>query len=235
MKATTRLGAIVWLLACIGAGEAAANVTTTFRGVVTSGYDLAGRFGAPSLNLSGDRYTIVFFVDESIASQKSFGATESFNEGGPSINYLYPSAVSATITIAGVTVPVDGKLGGIYVQDYPSSFLAARTDSFDPVTSDTRSMNDGILSLTDVFTTTADYRTPLKHKVQADDATFGRYSDYTTVQLVDLVLAPTSVTVVVGDQGPPAIPEPRTWSMLLAGLFVAGGALRARQRQPAAG
>ncbi len=219
-----------------------ADVKATFTGVVASGFDYAGLFGTPGADLSGSAYTAVYVVDESVPSSRAFGPTSSNNLGGPFFVSPYPSAVSSTITIGGVTVAIDGQLGGAVEQDYlppggtspplAPDALSYQTYSKNPAPLEFRFMDEVIGSATDRFITSPDYRTPLSHTLQPGDFSFGHFTaGVFSPSYANLTLDPRSVTVILTNvtPDPGGVPEPASWATLLVGLFAAGYALRSRR------
>ena len=193
-----RLGGL-WLAsvatcASLAASSAFANVTTTFTGVVASGFDYAGEFGAPNTDLTGVGYTAVYTIDDSVASQQSINPNYTSVYGGTLPAGANP--LSATLTINGTTVLVTGPYDGAVFQDYwptlpnNSNLLGAR-DLYQLETQNEFAWNTQVQTLTngiwsfspyqsppDVFTTNADYHTPLTHTVQSNDFATGAYQDW---------------------------------------------------------
>lgn len=230
-------GAAVALALGLAASAKAGLVTVTYQGVVTSGHDMTGEFGAPGGNLAEDSFTVVYTLDDSVPVSGN-----SDRNDPPSYSDLLgePGFMSETVTINGITkkIPVSS--------DIFSETHLSTLDSGSPNYSATDAMildntettlgsgahahlidvDSEISSPINAFIANSDYHTPFTYMMQAGDAASGVYSDWELDdQTVDIdtyaSLAPTSVTVA-------DIPEPTTWALLILGVGMIGFAARRR-------
>lgn len=218
-------------LALVAAGPASAAVyTATFTGSLYGAADFAGLFGAPGTDISGQAFTVVYRVDTGVPGIVDFnsGRTRFFYSG----EYYYsglPTAITATLTVNGHTQALTGNYKGQIVQenDYlPGIGRSGNGDQVFYVLDDYdhgwtyNSLSFSIGSFGD-FVPTEDFSAPghysLAGTLQDNRFAFANGSNeaYGSLRATDLVVAG-------------GIPEPATWTFLVAGFGVAGAALRRR-------
>jgi hypothetical protein len=99
------LAAVAAFIALALPAPAGANIATvTYTGVVTSGGDTTGVFGAPNTDLTGDSYAARYVFNTSLGTQ-IHSPHQSLISGGLVTGDTDP-ALSVTLTINGVAVPI---------------------------------------------------------------------------------------------------------------------------------
>ena len=197
---------------------AAAVVTYTWTGYVAEGVDQIGLFGGG--NLTGLDFTAVFSRDDALADDLSLGAVNSYVRGG--------QAVSAKLTIGGVTIDVGGVNGEQSQFDNGAfeGFSHHAASVLGGVSFTARSLGDptDYLAGPDYHTLaglTAD-DTPGFYwegrfdfgAADPDDPNQGLFTNGRFVPY----------GVAVGSTG--AVPEPATWAMMILGFGGVGATLR---------
>lgn len=232
-----RVFASLAFAAGLGAATAsAAIVNVVYTGTVNGGYDQTGVFGIPAVDLTGVAFRAAFVFDTTLGFTYS-SAEQNYAYGGRGFGNASP-ALSATITINGVTAAIDaGSFGYIYgFSASGSSTLLHQVSDYSSTSSVNHSDNlylsinrlDGGLP--------ADLGGPYVHAVATDDQTYGSFEiisynfdagAYTNYAYGSL--APTTVAI---NAVASAVPEPATWAMMLIGF--AGLAMAGRRKAHAA-
>lgn len=213
-------------VAALAGQAAAAIVTVTYTGTVSSGYDERGLFGPAGANLAGDAYAAVYHFNTEIGRSPSCGAGGCEAQGGSDDGDASPS-LGSTFTINGVTLSFSGDYNALTEADsgyqqqyaYDSYFYAAGNETF--------------LNGSDNFAEIADLPssidTPFSANLSAGYVG-GYFEDGISPSEYDgFELTPLTETVTVAGMG---VPEPATWATLLLGLLVVGAALRRRKHPP---
>ncbi|MFZ5720922.1 MAG: PEPxxWA-CTERM sorting domain-containing protein [Pseudomonadota bacterium] len=226
------------------AAPASADVfTLTYQGVVSEGWDY-GRFGVNG-DLTGFAYTAVYTIDTATP-----GATGSGFPGFSSLGGAGPAnpTKSALLTINGITIDFAG-LSSLMAEADKSFYHDTHNASargadevcgqggIDCVTYDLYLFH-GIDSGSGEFVDGDILTAPMSYLIQPDDYVFASFADSRTIGPNEVEyrargwLAPTSLTVA--PVASTAVPEPRTWALMILGFGAAGGALRRRRRVAAA-
>ena len=237
------------LIALAGPAEAAVFMAT-FKGLVHSGTDHAGVFGAAG-GLAGEAFTAVFFIDD-----QTPGASINQEPGSSSIAGSEPSVpVTASLTINGVTRSYGQQHGStaavdasVLNYDYVSYYVEDYVEAQGPgeACGNLYCLIENRLDLyasstVDDFTT-GDFRDPITYALGANTLMAGSFFEYrindipgvgvVKAYLVEGELSPTSLTVQRLQEPGGAVPEPATWAMLILG-FGGVGALARRARDGA--
>lgn len=222
----------------------AALIKQVYRGTVTSGYDKIGLFGAGQ-DLTGLAYTATYFIDD-IKGLENRYTNYVYNGNGSyyyDTNNIYggsdwskPNPVSATLTIAGVTIPIGGNAAGQATKhDVNSNIYSGFDDLVSTSLHEYRYNPDGTpIDKNDLASsayvdnstiTSPGLRTADAFKVLPGYGT-GRYilTNYATGELVSAQFNVTSFA----SSGAAAVPEPASWALMIGGFGIAGGALRRR-------
>lgn len=230
----------------------AAVVEVRYDGVIASGSDLTGVFGAPGGDLSGATFSATYTFDDANPHGGStynppLGSSYQYQLIGPTTDLNDPVVA---ITINGVTVEVGclggfgdfcnlalqnlSGAGGVWGVSAAESLFAV--DTTVPRTWN-RNLSLGITSTTDPFVTNFDYHTALTHTFQPGDVATGSLTLTDHVvgvgadpghynENVTASLTPLSVTI----SSPAAVPEPGSWLLMITGFGVIGAAMRYRKR-----
>lgn len=238
------LGAVLAL--SLAAPASAAQYLASYSGRVTSGVDHAGVFGTPGADLAGQDfsidYTLAFPFPDGILVQPQFHQ-DHFSQavsGGALIGV--PGPLSATITIAGHSFHLRGDYFGSasYQNDF---FQADFNRSEDSVYHHAYGQDRGsqvysyIHDYTAQMLSSPDLGAQVAYSMQPGGEGYGGFR---TTRLeggnylsTDLALQPLSFSS--GPMaGTPAVPEPATWLMLLAGFGALGAMMRRARRVRAA-
>lgn len=244
----SHLGAVA-VAAVLAAGSAqAALVTVKYSGVVASGLDTTGEFGAPGASLAGATFTAGYvFYDQQPGSSSVYNPPL----GSTFESSLFPSGSTsprAWIRINSRRLEMPCELGWIWcrvtldlssgrngVWGVSSDLWAFDVDSQRPEVWEDR-LTLGLTSLINPFVTHFDYHTPMTHAFMPGDISTGHllYSDEDHIATDDRVfhhlvraeLTPLSVSI--------GLPEPDVWALLLLGFGGAGVMLRRARRRAAA-
>lgn len=228
------------------AGSANANiVTVTDQGVVTSGVDQTDLFGlGDNADLTGQTYTIVFRIDDSVAAYQGdipgirdqiFGGTYYPSPRGDQ------SPLSAVLTINNHTVVVPGRYQGAVWQQtlvppntHAEEYEVAIDERDDGINTYHDDIWDQIISYAYPMMTTEDYHVPFSYTIHPGDTVIAGFTDQVTSDAtggylinVNAKFGTTSVTVA------DAVPEPATWAMLILGVGMIGFAARRRNEATA--
>jgi hypothetical protein len=217
------LGAIAFAQAA-----SATVVSYTYSGHVDTGVDQIGLFGQTGVNLDGLDFVAVFLRNDTLATTLYQGSDSSYVRG--------PQAVTAKLTIGGVTFDVAGRDGEQNQHDdgyegfqhFAAGHLGAvdlfaiSTGIYPPGAYDHLAGPDyhSLTSLTTAETPGLVWRGRFDFYSDPIDG----QQDVTAGRLVPLAL----VVATIPDAG--AVPEPATWAMMITGFAGLGATLRRRRR-----
>ncbi|MHB8284791.1 MAG: PEP-CTERM sorting domain-containing protein [Caulobacteraceae bacterium] len=216
-------------LAATSTHALAAQDIAFYQGVVTSGYDLTGLFGAAGASLAGDKYTEYFYIDTS----KGFSVTSSsslMTMGGSAFGASAP--VSATITINGHTETITGAYSDLARTGYNAA--TGRDEIYDSAqdyTSTATGMTNNSISGGVYATKSAlipdhydGYNLAVDNTSVFDLAS--AFSFHTTT------FSGSDVVDTYGTlQATSAAPEPSTWLLMIAGIGGIGLIFRQAKRK----
>ena len=195
-----------------------ATTIVTYRGFVTQGFDQSGVFGIAKTDMSGLAFSAKFTIQNStspftylILSDGSFINNNQpirfprVGSGWDGRDYYPRSPMLSELTINGISVNIFGQRDGRVDHlgpNAPTSLVHHRTEDllvFTPV-DESVIIDLSVSSVSDKFTNSWDYRSPLYHDVRSDDIVSGRfqYAGYTCTTSCILnfasgALSPTSV------------------------------------------
>ena len=222
-------------LALAASGASAKIVTATFTGHTGNGFDIEGLFGPAGWTISNQPYTAVYTWDTTVAANTTRVAGLATEVDGGSFFGVPGQAVSATLTINGVTKPFAGDLKSQVIQlTLPSSIAqVAWVVASDNATPDYELNTELFIhfdSYVNAFTATEDPTVPAVYTFAQGDFTVGDFKwfehDYRhgiTLNAAQTDLYVDRITVTT------AVPEPGAWLTLLAGTFGVGAAARRRR------
>jgi len=228
----------------------AATYLITYKGVVTSGVDGAGVFGAVGADLTGKAFTSVYTLNDAVpGASYQYYSMQSTAESGPSQG---PSPLLAKFTINGISKELTGRVAGS--QSTRFAFLPSKDYTISNTVNDLYNNEDGSSvydSLKNVINNIGNSMFPsvsfgndFSHTLEDGDFstgynTSGSYylygvwtPDYvsnswnyveTRIDLSNLSVSSVLAPVI------PAVPEPVTWAMMVLGFGVVGGAMRRRK------
>jgi hypothetical protein len=217
----------------------AAIVEVTYSGIIRSGSDMTGIFGAPGADLSGDPYSTVYLFDTTLGTTTT-NAAEIAIFGGAVFGTASPS-LGAVLTINGHPFSISGQASAT-IEGF--NFAPAITES--GVVHDAADGGDpgDVTTIHEVehvignFTGTfpRSLTTPFTNSIASDEGSGSTFEisvqdDATSLYSVLTLgnLEPETVTLAVIP--PTATPLPETWPMLLGGIAGAGFLLRGAQRK----
>lgn len=244
-KQPWRSVALAVALSVLGAASADASITLiTYRGLVDDGFDQTGIFGTPNGNLAGLAYTAVYTIDDATPGALVLSAPTVSAIYGGTANGNRPTPTSATLTISGHTVSIDGSYKGETELIRPAGFTRETlknvaltvnyNDNFSVETS--RFLRFQTTSLLGFLPgSVLDYRNFMTYNLSPGDfrqVDFNdmrqnlntgvvEYRNYARLSLTSITTGPVSVEA--------AVPEPATWALMIGGLGMVGAMLR-RQR-----
>ncbi|HEX7945636.1 MAG TPA: PEPxxWA-CTERM sorting domain-containing protein [Phenylobacterium sp.] len=219
------------LLGAIAFAQAASAtvVSYTYSGHIDTGSDQIGLFGQPGGTLDGLDFVAVFLRDDALATTLYQGGVSSYVRG--------PQAVTAKLTIGGVTLDVGGRNSEQNQRDdgYEGfqhfaagplgsvDLFAVSTGIYPPGAYDHLAGPDyhSLTSLTAAETPGLAWRGRFDFYSDLIDG----HRDVTAGRLTPLAL----VVATVPDAA--AVPEPATWAMMITG-FAGLGAILRRRRMP---
>lgn len=223
----------------IAAPAYSAVVLYTFTGVLSSGYDATGEFGAAGSDLTGLNFTAVFRRDDDAAGanfSSTATSTAVFRSGAP-------GPVLGALTIGGVTIDF-GQAGGTQSQlaqpGVEQAQLSARDSAIYQVSGVDHRYVANIAAGAVGFGTShlggRDYHDlpALSAAAMPGLVLYGSFNidgydqvqatgQYQNFRRASGVFAPATMTVSVA-----GVPEPRAWSLLILGFLGAGAAIRRR-------
>jgi hypothetical protein len=217
---------------------AAKIIRVTYIGVVDGGIDSTGIFGPAESDLGGKRYRAVTVFDTSRGdlqtSPSSFAAI-----GGDRFGTTNP-AISATLTINGVTESLTPDYFGLIYSshapgpEYPQfSFHAhqARHNSYDGVYLEDDFINNQIEVDAEMPGLPFGYDTSFHYLVQPGDYIAG-----SSFQILHCCAPEGVERYAYGSLAPQlllvSVPEPASWTLLIAGFGLTGAELRRRRALP---
>ena len=220
------MGAAVATASMVVASAASASiVTVTIDGTVSSGFDTSGVFGGG--NLANDPFQAVYTFDTGVNAPSASSPSINFIFGGTSVPSASPS-LGVFITINGDTTSIAGSYyGEIWASGYEQIDTAndngTTANGYDNSKITIDSYSPGVL------TGTINQSIPTTPLIDASGGLVeidnGNYATQ-VFQNSYAYLAPSSITETV------AVPEPATWTMMLAGaVSFAGLALYRRRKQ----
>jgi len=225
-------------LAAATAAEAQVVYQTT-RGLIWSGSDTLGLFGAADTDLTGFSYTLTF------SEQYDPARTQNISNDGGGDNYSNEqdllNLTRATMTINGHSVTFDSGAGlygdthirrSIYGPDYMGGILS-RVDAtaYNFATDTPALVADGMYSAGLMFPTLT-ATAPLTYDVtSADiDAATAQYGFYGTGFFSYGIGVSDSLNLAAYHVEVGMVPEPASWAVMVVGFGLVGGAMRARRK-----
>ena len=230
------------MIALSSAAPTAAKILTlTFSGTLTSGEDNTGVFGS-SADLRGEAASVRFTIDTDLGTRTEADSKLDYIGG-----YFYPAGspvTSGAVTVGGVTHVVDFPIFGELLESVPpgafGDYIQASVGQlsenqsgpvlhFDDLSAFSGSASNDQLT-PNGFDKPFNYTTSAGDLGTATFTVFARNTD--TDAIVDVAqgtFSPTQVTLTVA-----GVPEPATWSLLIAGFGLTGIAVRRRQSHVAA-
>ena len=212
-----------------------ATYTGTLTGSNANSYDGTGIFGAPTTGLSGLPVKVVYTIDDALPGAVLFSGVfggsiyGSYVAGGT--QYNTPALpVSATVTINGVTRAIVGSSQSIaQVQNntYTNGFLHY-------VTGDAGYVRLFVNTYPDQPYPTGDFRAPLSYDLPTYDQydSGGGFSIYRNdATLYEFAYGQVMIRHVEIGLAPTGVPEPASWALMIAGVAMAGAALRASRKR----
>jgi PEP-CTERM motif len=219
------------MLALLAAAPATAAVkVATYTGIVKSGVDSFGLFGAPGADLTGQAYTSRITYDPTRGADPRYYLSPTSFSGGEAFTPYAPDPwSSATLRIGSRVFAINPLRSGVGV-------------SFDSRTGDLDIFYlnfwiDNIWSQLDFRSTRSPTLTTLggnlaRSELSRDSSIGFSFTHYQMDSNRDYVL--NSMTLDLGDRAFVTItdvPEPTTWTMLVAGFGLVGAALRRRNQR----
>ena len=233
MKLTLIGSAMGALLA--GASPGSANVTVTYSGTLTSGYDATGLFGTAGANLAGDAFTFQYVFDPTVGNTGS-SAIWNYAFGGAYDGAASPIS-SAVVTIKGIGASIGlpsyfGEISGYdnsyFSEQYATAISSNGDGSYNFINSYIYDYTGSIPAAT---------VGPLVYAAGLQDFWYAAFQIYAANNMSAAFGYGDVSTLIIVDPpgGFEGAPEPSTWAMLalgFAGLGLAGA--RARRRAASA-
>lgn len=226
----------VTLTALFAAFPASAVVKiATYAGTIASGYDSTGVFGTANADLTGARYVAAYTYDVALAEGHSTGSSWEYIQFGTYYGYYFSPkhtpAISATVTINGVTQSVGGA--------YRGQILTDTTPTVDHLVSESANNGDYWM-LNEIYNFAHPTGAPgsLNQNFGPSVALGGGgWVNWIQTKLFtgpDIYRAYANfnddAVYTVGDPSiGNAVPEPASWTLMIAGFGMVGGALRGRR------
>jgi hypothetical protein len=197
-----------------------AILVATYTGTVSGGHDDAGLFGAVDGDLTGDTYIAAYTINTDNGTYTNDPLSGELLKGGANYGAI-SSPVSATLTIDGHTISLDGaELGQAYSLAPSSSYLQHDAWDYNSHVEQLESSTTSVLSsILDTIPLTITANLGL-FRLLIYNSSDGVYHEITRADLNSAGTYAVTSTV----------PEPATWALLTAGFAGLGGALRVRRR-----
>jgi|KBSMisStaDraftv2_1062788.scaffolds.fasta_scaffold09899_8 hypothetical protein len=221
--------------AVVATPATAATYLITYTGVVTDGV-AAGAFGYGGGDLTGQSFKAVYRLTFPTPGAFTF-VNNDFAETYGGDNSATPSPVySARLTINGVTETLYGTWWGYaYLQNGLGTYLGAdgignqvNDYYYDGITYRNSYLVNSIYSDVDDFVHSTNFSAPLDYTFLPGDTRNSEFQIIThdfsryTYQFAEGHLSSQRVTIA-------AVPEPVTWTMMLAGFGLTGATMRRRR------
>lgn len=216
----------------------AATVLVTMTGRISSGQDATGVFGSPG-DLAGQNLKVVYtasFAGHGTRSRQ--GPGEMHSEGGLGYN-TGGSPVSAEVTINGTTQYISGYFAGeAWALDnvqygYDLLYFYASDYGFIPNGIANKRVSSSVQSYVNDFLSSGSYTEPLAYRLGAGDSHYGSmYFDTYDFDIGQTAFASANFTVSavrIAELRVGGVPEPSSWSLLIIGFGILGGAMRTRR------
>ncbi len=206
---------------------AAAVKTAKYTGTVVLGFDRTGVFAAPNTDLTGYSWVATYTYDKTLGGfQGTDGVSYDHSYGGPGFLNVGSPMLSSTITINGVTKSSAGaRAGAVYTST--SSYVSHSSQDYS---------DDGISTIVDTLIYNYNYAAGAPASL---DQNFGPVAasggagfvgwyiqDY-AAGFTSHAYAHLGTSAVYSVSG--AVPEPASWSLLIAGFGMVGAAARRRR------
>lgn len=205
------------LLAAAPPAWAGFGLVVTATGVIASGTDGDGLFGAPGASLAGDAYTLA-------VTASNLGSNRVLTPNDDSVTGLIPGSVTASVNGRSVTVAILVPAGADFYEDFGTGDLSGSNAGGDGA----RYVSASVLLTT--FIPLADLTQPYSYAAQPGD--FG--SAYYCEDAIGGNCANKGTTFTAGTPASIAIatvPEPAPVLMMGAGLAALGLAAAPRRRR----
>ncbi len=225
MNSIIRLAAVAAGVSLVAGASAApaAVLVATWTGIVASGHDDTGVFGAIG-NLAGDAYVVRFTYDTSIGYRDNSLPAYDLVFGGSDYGYAPP--VSATVTINGQTVSINGG----FESDAITKPTLPKVDFFSKYTHNDANIdiqtNIEMYDQADVHQATLETPVAL---TTLSGAQAGNFNWFVYDYNLGLKTGQAAATLNGGTLQISAVPEPAAWALMVTGLGLMGGRLRRRR------
>lgn len=214
----------------------AALIDITWTGTIIDGNDPLGLFGAPGL-LNGAAYTSTYRYDTSIGFSTAFGTIEDVRGGTFNFGPVATPAVSASITVNGVTDNAN--------RGYFDVYQRRSEPGFSSIITEVEGQNAVNLGAIDILFNRASrlddlypfgLNTPFSYTFGLGDTVNGFFQHFNAGGTIatSANLAPTSITIApaqIPGPGTP-VPAPGTLGLLGAGLLGLFGVAKGYKKCP---
>jgi len=216
----------------------AATYVITYTGLVDSIYDMTGMFGAIPQPQGLIPYTSVYTLKYPTPGVNVTSPVPNSLEYAGGTQLGLPSPVSGTLTINGITQSFAGSYIGLAFQgdsNFPDTIAHRVEDkgTIQGIAFDNYIQNS-IFDYAGNMVSSADFTAALNYTLQGNNITGGDFQFYSTdAQGNELIktfgnLHPIQITIAAVPVQPPAVPEPASWALMLAGFGMCGAAMRYR-------